>query len=90
MGKKTDDYQQRRRWKELKEIWWGVNKAAAWAGGWTVICNMAVRKRTIWESNLKTVKHQNEQQNVFKTYLSNKLKWYWSEDNKQKWSSLKA
>lgn len=46
-------YQQRKRWKELRKIWWGVSKAAAWAGGWTVNCNTVVRKWTICKNSLK-------------------------------------
>lgn len=35
---------------------------------------MVVRKRTVCKIRLKTVKHQSKQQDIFKAYLSNKLK----------------
>lgn len=77
-------YQQRRRLRELKEIWWGVNKVAAWAGGWAINCKMVVRKSTVCKISLKTVKHQSKRQDIFKAYLSKKLKQHLSQDNKQK------
>lgn len=85
-------YQQRRRQRELKKIWWGVNKAAAWARRWTVNCNMGVRNRTICKNSLKIFNHQSKQQYIFKADLSNKLKLCLSEDNQikgfQPWSTV--
>lgn len=78
--------------KEMKRIKGNLMRCKQSSSlSWRVDCKLkTVRKRTVCKISLKTVTHQSKQQDIFKAYLSNKLKLCLSEDNKQKYFNHKV